>query len=175
MRIELIVSSLLAVANVAGTAVAEDTSKDTLGIEGLGEFFFPFDSARSTNPSDEVAVIAEYARNNPNERIVLDAYTDLIGDPAYNIGLAIRRGKSIESKLVAAGVDADRIIVVAYGEAGMRRSANSYDRRVTVWATNDPLYAIVDHSLVEGTAVVWEKPVAAAELEAPGTPEVATR
>jgi outer membrane protein OmpA-like peptidoglycan-associated protein len=176
----LIASPVLAAAAIAGTALADDdttttTTREPLGIEALGEVFFPFDSARSAgDASGEIGKIAEYAKTHPDRRIVLDSYTDTTGDPAYNVALAIRRGKTVESKLVAAGVDPDKIVIVSYGEDGLRRTSDQYDRRVTVWATDDPLHEIVAHSLEDGTAVIWEEPVTAAELEGPRTP-VATR
>jgi hypothetical protein len=38
---------------------------------------------------------------------------------------------------------------------------------VTIWATEQPLYALIQHSLVRGTAVMWNTPVIAAEIEGP--------
>ena len=178
MRSVLIASPILAAAAIASTALADDDTtffKEPVGIQGVGEVFFPFDSARTAgDASGEIGKIAAYAKAHPDRRIVLDAYTDPIGDPAYNVGLAIRRGKTVQSKLVAAGVDPDKIVIVSYGEAGLRRSSDRYDRRVTVWSTDDPLHEIIGHSLDPATAVIWEDPVTAAELEGPRTP-VATR
>ena len=174
----LIATPLLAAATVAGTALAADdegTANTETNIEGLGEFYFAFDSARvPENTSDSVAKIAEYAKAHPLERIVLDGSADSTGPSAYNVALSIRRAKAIQSKLIAAGVDPENIVVVAYGEDSLRRTADQFDRRVTAWASADPLYAIIDSSLVRGTAVVWDKPVAAAEL-APPPSNVATR
>jgi hypothetical protein len=39
--------------------------------------------------------------------------------------------------------------------------------RVTIWATDQPLYALIRHSLVRGTAVIWNAPTTAAEIDGP--------
>ena len=92
------------------------------------------------------------------------------------VRLSVRRAESVRSELVAMGVDADRIVLAIYGEDALKRTTHALDRRVTVWTTQDPLHAIVDHSLVRGTAVLWGEPVTYAELHpARVPPEVAIR
>jgi outer membrane protein OmpA-like peptidoglycan-associated protein len=139
----------------------------------VSEVFFAFDSARLPGPLDLTA-IAKWAKEHPRGTIVLDGNADSIGPATYNVRLSARRAESVRSKLVAMGVDSDRIIMAFYGEHGLRRTTNALDRRVTIWTTHNPLHAIIDTSLVRGVAVLWGKPVTYAELH-PTAIEVATR
>jgi outer membrane protein OmpA-like peptidoglycan-associated protein len=136
--------------------------------------YFGFDSSALPAELPDLAPLATWAEEHPGGTIVLDGVTDSIGAADYNVGLAIRRAEAVRGKLVELGVDADRIVLAIYGEAAPRRETAALDRRVTAWTTDAPLAAIVDLSLLQGTAVLWSKPVSYAELH-PMPPEVASR
>lgn len=141
---------------------------------GLGDVFFEFDSARV--PEDpSIQDIVEFAEANPDATIVLDGHADAVGAADYNVGLSSRRAENVRSELVESGVDPERILLGIYGEDAPRRPAHALDRRVTAWATEDPLHAIVDHTLGDGVALVWDEPVTAAEIEGQPAEAVATR
>jgi hypothetical protein len=142
-------------------------------IEGLGEVFFEFDSARVELQATALDRMAAYAASHPNLTIVLDGHADPRGATTYNVALAARRADAVRQKLVGRGVDADRIVIVTYGEDGLRRTSFDMDRRVTAWATTAPIYAIVEKSLDRGTAVLWSKPVPETALLAPRATRVA--
>lgn len=141
----------------------------------LAEIFFEFDSARVEGATEQLDAVVAWAEANPDAKIVLDGHADPRGTGPYNVGLAARRSESVEARLVARGVDPDRILTVTYGEDDEPRDSFAEDRRVTVWATQAPLYAIVEHSLGRGTAVVWNEPVSATALLAPRTNQVSIR
>jgi len=170
MKSVMLITALVAPA-LAQPVTAREPVED---VHGLGEVFFAFDSARLPD-SGKLGDVAQYARQHPQARIVLDGNADSAGASPYNVGLALRRAESVQRMLTTLGVDGDRIVVVSYGEDGIRRTTPALDRRVTIWASTDPLYSIIDTSLVRGTAVVWRKPVAAAEVDGPRTKTVATR
>jgi outer membrane protein OmpA-like peptidoglycan-associated protein len=140
----------------------------------VSEVFFAFDSARLPGDMPDLSRIVEWAELHPGGTIVLDGNACATGPATYNVRLSARRAESVRDRLVAMGVDADRIVLAFYGEQGLRRARRPLDRRVTIWTTQDPLYAIVDASLVRGVAVLWNRPVSLAELH-PAVPEVATR
>jgi len=140
----------------------------------VGEVFFAFDSARLPSDSLDLEPIVEWAKHHPSGMVVLDGNTDSVGPATYNIRLAARRAESVRDKLIALGVGGDRIVLALYGEYGLRRTTDDLDRRVTIWTTHDPIYAIVESSLVRGMAVLWSKPVTYAELH-PAATSVATR
>jgi outer membrane protein OmpA-like peptidoglycan-associated protein len=156
--------------------VTESERSEHLASHPVNEVFFSFDSARLPSPMADLTPIVAWAEQHPTGTIVLDGSADSIGPAPYNVRLSARRAESVRSKLVAMGVDADRIVLALYGEDSLRRTSNALDRRVTIWTTQDPLHAIVDHSLVRATAVLWGEPVTYAELYPTRLPpEVAIR
>jgi outer membrane protein OmpA-like peptidoglycan-associated protein len=168
------------VAALTGTsAFAQQSPSQALDADSehpVGEVFFEFDSAHLPPLITEIALapIVAWSKEHPSGTIVLDGNTDSIGPETYNIRLGARRAESVRDRLMEMGVDGDRIVLAIYGEYGLRRTTNALDRRVTVWTTHEPLYAIVDTSLVRGKAVLWSKPVTYAELY-PTRSQVATR
>ncbi len=157
-------------------AAAAPAMAETGKTETLGDVYFKFDSDRVGPAATlHLATLAGWATNHPSSKIVLDGNADSIGDTNYNVKLALRRAESVQAKLIAAGVDPDRIIVVTYGEDNVRHSVAGLDRRVTIWATEDPLRDIVDSSLVRATAVLWNRPVDATALAMVPPSDVATR
>jgi outer membrane protein OmpA-like peptidoglycan-associated protein len=142
----------------------------------VSEVFFAFDSAELKPMWAELMLlpITAWAKEHPSGTIVLDGNTDPIGAATYNIRLSARRAESVRDKLIEMGVDGDRVVMALYGEYGLQRTTYALDRRVTIWTTYDPLYAIIDSSLVRGKAVLWSKPVTYAELH-PSASQVATR
>ena len=157
----------LVAAVIAPQATTEPEPERASG-QGIGEVFFAFDSARlPEGASDELTRMARVAERYPNAKVIVDGHADPRGTGPYNVGLALRRAQTVQRELISRGVNADRVLVVTYGEDGLRRSSYKFDRRATVWATEEPLHAVVDGSLVRGTAILWEKPVIAAEIDGP--------
>lgn len=140
----------------------------------IGEVFFAFDSAVVPPVTPQLASIVEWARRHPIGRVVLDGNADSTGPATYNVRLSARRAEAVRARLIAMGLDDDRVVLAIYGEDGPRRATHALDRRVTVWTTQEPLAAIVDSSLVRGTAVLWSRPVTYAALH-PATAAVAAR
>lgn len=166
-------AALVGTSLFAQQSVAERHSQEPAARQAR-EVFFAFDSAALPAGVSELAPLATWAEQHPTGTIVLDGSTDSIGAATYNVGLAIRRTEAVRSRLVAMGIDADRIVLAIYGEHAPRRATHALDRRVTAWTTSNPLHAIVDRTLVDGVAVLWRKPVSYAELH-PSASEVASR
>jgi hypothetical protein len=173
----MIALTLLTLGSAVGVpTVAADSKTSDLDIDGLGEVFFAFDSAQVIDRRDAVPKILAYADAHPNAKIVLDGYTDTLGTPASNIRLASQRARNLRNRLIVKGLDSDRILLGIYGEDGLRRSTPAADRRVTVWATEEPLHVIIDLELPEATAMLWDRPgVTAAQIDGPRATGVATR
>jgi outer membrane protein OmpA-like peptidoglycan-associated protein len=151
--------------------IAEREDDDT---NPVSEVFFAFNSAQLPSETPDLSPIVAWAHAHRTGSIVLDGSADSAGPATYNVRLSARRAESVRDRLVALGVPSSRIVLSVYGENALRRSDNALDRRVTIWTTEDPLHAIVDQALVRGTAVLWERPVAYAELY-PSRDAVATR
>ena len=145
--------------------VAPVRAENPIDIERLSAVYFAFDSAEVTAiGAFPLAGVAIWSAEHPLATIVLDGNTDSVGPTTYNVVLGMRRSESVKAKLVGLGVDPKQIVLVTYGEDGPRHGANRLDREVAIWGTERPLRAIVDRSLVHGTAVTWSEPVTATAL-----------
>ena len=142
----------------------------------LGEVHFAFDSARlPDHASQRLERVVRYANAHRDARIVLDAHTDPIGTDPYNVRLAIRRARSVQSALTSSGVPDDQIVFAIYGEDGAQRASYAADRRVTVWPTRAPLARVIRRTFAhDGTAVTWQPPLTTAQIAVQWLP-IATR
>lgn len=78
---------------------------------------------------------ANYLKNNPQARVLLEGHTDERGSREYNIGLGERRANSVYDLLLASGVNPRQIRIVSYGQErpkviGNTEAAYQYNRRV---------------------------------------------
>lgn len=153
-------------------AAASTTARVPKAPPALGEVHFQFDSAAlPADANERLRKAADYAETHPGARIVLDAHCDPIGTNPYNVGLAIRRAESVRGTLTEMGVPREQIVFAIYGEDGARRATHAQDRRVTVWASQAPLTAVIDRTFTGGgAAVTWGKPLTTAEIEATPAP-----
>jgi hypothetical protein len=148
---------------LSSAAALADHPSDT---PPTAEVFFAFDSASiADDAASQLAGLVDWSAQHPYTKLVLDGHTDVTGTDAYNIGLSSRRATSVAAKLIALGVPADRIYRGVYGEDDVLRATHDQDRRVTIWTTDESLSALIQHSLVRGTAVLWNSPVTAAEID----------
>ncbi len=85
----------------------------------------------TANLLDEAASIMH---QHPQARLTLQGHTDKRGSQRYNLNLAKQRAQSAKEYLVNAGVEAQRMDVVAYGKAKPAkltgRKGQAYNRRV---------------------------------------------
>jgi OmpA-OmpF porin, OOP family len=78
-----------------------------------------FDVNRATiNPGaqGDLLRLAEFLRENPNRRALIEGHTDGQGDAQYNLELSQSRADSVRSFLVMNGVSPDQIMARGYGE-----------------------------------------------------------
>lgn len=59
---------------------------------------------------------AQYLRDNPDSRIIIEGHTDERGTPEYNIALGERRARSVARYMQNLGVDINQLSIVSYGE-----------------------------------------------------------
>ncbi len=100
--------------------------------------FFDWDRADLTERAREIVAEAATASSHvQTTSIEVNGYTDLSGTAKYNLGLSIRRAKTVEAELVRDGVQPSEIAIHGYGEsnplvmtaAGVREAQN---RRVEI-------------------------------------------
>jgi OOP family OmpA-OmpF porin len=80
--------------------------------------FFDFD--RSNITADAARVIdeaANTAKAGNVSRLQLTAHTDRAGTEQYNMALSMRRGEAVKQELIARGIPASAIAIIARGES----------------------------------------------------------
>ena len=80
---------------------------------------------------------AQYLRDNPDSRIIIEGHTDERGTPEYNIALGERRARSVAHFMQQLGVDVNQLSIVSYGEEkpaqpGHDESSWSRNRRAII-------------------------------------------
>ncbi|HSD50667.1 MAG TPA: peptidoglycan-associated lipoprotein Pal [Candidatus Methylomirabilis sp.] len=101
----------------------------------LQDIFFDFD--KSNIRDDQRAAINQdvsWLKGNPTAKVTIEGHADERGTNEYNLALGERRAKATKDYLVAAGIAADRIATVSYGEErpfvlGHDESAWKWNRR----------------------------------------------
>lgn len=109
-----------------------DTTAAEREIDELSlRIFFGNDRADLAGESRQVIVqIARVLVQHPEfRRIRIDGHADQNGDVAYNERLSAQRAETVRARLVELGVAADRLVVMAHGEA-MPASDETQSRRV---------------------------------------------
>ena len=87
-----------------------DTMMSDLKDVGYGNIFFGFDNDVPEETSlNEISLLVDFMKNNPEESITLIGYTDVLGTEKYNDGLSMRRAKFVNDILVSSGIDQSRI------------------------------------------------------------------
>jgi OmpA-OmpF porin, OOP family len=93
------------------------TAKVDLMVLQAGEAF-AFDSAElSAAGKEQLAMAMGAHKDDYIHRVVVDGYTDQIGDDAYNMKLSQKRADAVQAELVALGMPKERIKVSAHGSA----------------------------------------------------------
>ncbi len=101
----------------------------------LADVFFDFD--KSNIREDQRAALAEAAawlKAGGRRAVTIEGHADERGTSEYNLALGERRAKAVKDYLVAAGLAADRMTIVSYGEErpfvlGHDESAWKWNRR----------------------------------------------
>jgi len=101
----------------------------------LKDVFFDFD--RSAIRDEQKAALndnAGWLKANSGAKIILEGHCDERGTAEYNLALGERRAKAVKDYLVGAGIAADRISTISYGEErpfvlGHDESAWKWNRR----------------------------------------------
>jgi peptidoglycan-associated lipoprotein len=111
---------------VSPSAVVDDE-------KGLEAVFFDFDSFALTPVSQEVLKNnAEWLKENPEMKVIIEGYSDERGSAKYNLVLGERRAQSAKKYLAGLGVSPDRLDVISFGE---ERPA-SEGHEATAWKLN---------------------------------------
>ena len=102
----------------------------------LDSVHFAFNKALLTGKAK--GILRDNARelnDNPNAPFSIEGNTCSIGDDGYNYQLGLRRAIAVKKFLIGEGVEADRMMIISYGEARPKdsndtRTGRSNNRRV---------------------------------------------
>jgi outer membrane protein OmpA-like peptidoglycan-associated protein len=109
----------------------------------LGDVLFTNNSATLTpvglNATDK---LAEFLRENPQRRVLIEGFTDNVGTAASNVQLSDRRAAAVRSALQMRGITGDRVQMHGYGEANPVADNNTVlsrqlNRRVEIVLSDD--------------------------------------
>lgn len=98
----------------------EGTVVDEFGCEKIIRLSlnFGFDSTKiQPQYMDKIQQVADFIKEYPAYKIILEGHTDSIGKDAYNLRLSKHRANVVKDALVKLGVDADKITTEGYGES----------------------------------------------------------
>lgn len=97
--------------------VSMGPSDEELFSQNVKDVFFDFDryELRSTD-APTATQDAEFLRQHPNIKIVVEGHCDDRGSDEYNLALGANRASSVKQALVTQGVSAERIQTVSYGK-----------------------------------------------------------
>ena len=113
----------------------------------IGDVLFATGKAElSPDANRSVGKLVEFLKKYPNRNVLIEGHTDSVGRDDYNMALSQRRADSVKDKLVADGVETDRITAVGYGKkypvAGNDTAAGkAANRRVEVIILNEGVKA----------------------------------
>ena len=103
----------------------------SIAAEAADNVHFTFDSAELAEGSNDALVaFAGLLVANPDINVAVEGHTDSVGEPAYNLALSLRRAETVRSALTGAGLDAERVDVVAFGEGALLRERALPSERV---------------------------------------------
>jgi peptidoglycan-associated lipoprotein len=110
-RVTVVASGAAATTSTSGEEAAPETVANRLDV------FFDLDDF-SIRP-DQVATIksdAEFLKQHPDLRIVVEGHCDEMGSTEYNLALGDRRASEVRIALEKAGVNSSRMRTISYGK-----------------------------------------------------------
>lgn len=103
--------------NGTGLSSAEQARAQIEGLQKSSVVYFDFDQYDIKSDFDKILdAHADFLRNNPSYKVVIEGHTDERGTPEYNIALGERRANAVKMYLQGKGVSADQMSIVSYGK-----------------------------------------------------------
>ena len=104
------------------------------------DILFEFDSASLSVEAQEILrAKAEWLRENPRARVMIEGHCDERGTNEYNLALGDRRAYSARAFLVDLGIDDARLTPISYGEEQPIDSRSSEE----AWAKNRRAHFVI--------------------------------
>ncbi len=108
-------------------------------VQNVNLFFKTASAELSDSATADLQALADWARCNKNNAIILEGFADPRGSVDYNQKLGARRAAAVREKLISLGVPSKRIVVSVFGENGPKKRTMAQERRVTARASESPV------------------------------------
>lgn len=124
--------------NAMPDALYDPTFAGPQALRENNTIYFKYDSEQIQDEYISVMQAhAQYLRDNPDSRIIIEGHTDERGTPEYNIALGERRARAVARYMQNLGVDVNQLSIVSYGEEkpvvpGHSESAWQQNRRAVI-------------------------------------------
>ena len=84
----------------------------------LGDVLFEFNKAELlATAQPRIDKLADFLRQFPEKRLLIEGYTDAIGSERYNLELSQRRAEAVKAALVRRGIEPARMVAEGYGKS----------------------------------------------------------
>ncbi|HSW04582.1 OmpA family protein [Aquabacterium sp.] len=109
----------------------------------LGDVLFEFNRAEvKSTAAASLTKLADFLKQYPGRRVLIEGHTDNIGSDAYNENLSRRRAEAVARQLEMMGVQAPRVTVVGYGKSypvadNSTDTNRALNRRVEVYLSDN--------------------------------------
>ena len=104
------------------------------------DVFFEFDSASLSIEAQEILrAKAQWLRDNPSARVLIEGHCDERGTNEYNLALGDRRAYSAKAFLTDLGIDETRLVIISYGEEQPIDRGSTED----AWAKNRRAHFVI--------------------------------
>lgn len=108
---------------------------ETINNTTIPTILFEFNKINSDKYNKDLDLLANYLNSANNILVEIGGYADAQGDEAYNLMLSEKRANTIKNYLISKSVNAEKLIVKAYGEKypvsiNINPKSRKYNRRV---------------------------------------------
>ncbi len=109
----------------------------------FGDVLFDLNKAELKSAAlNNVRQLAEFLRENPTRKVLIEGFTDSTGSAAYNVQLSERRAQAVKRALVKEGADFSSISTIGFGKEypvadNATPASRSMNRRVEVTISHD--------------------------------------
>jgi peptidoglycan-associated lipoprotein len=98
-------------------APAQNATLEEMFLKEVQDAYFDLDKADiRTDARAALAKTADFLRNYPQVKVVVEGHCDERGSTEYNLALGDRRAAAVKQYLVSLGIGADRMSTVSYGK-----------------------------------------------------------
>ncbi len=118
------------VTNNNTTAVASGMLEKLINDGYVAAYFDPSKSQPTNASSDNIGFILNYLKNNPDKSVEITGYADELGDTEHNNKLSGDRAQNVKTILSKAGINPNRLTIVANGIDDSVDKNSEYARRL---------------------------------------------